>query len=54
MIDAPDGTSTLHLRNSYRMGQLIVQPNELDARGGLLEHLDQDMNRSIILKQIAP
>lgn len=54
VIDAPDGTSTLHLRNSYRMGQLIVQPNELDARGGLLEHLDQDMNRSIILKQIAP
>ncbi len=54
VIDAPDGTSTLHLRNSYRMGQLIVQPNELDARGGLLEHLDQRVNRSIILKQIAP
>ncbi len=51
---AKNGASTLHLRNSYRVNTLMLQPSELDAWRGMLEHLDEHMNRSIILKHSEP
>lgn len=52
--DNTDSPGTVQLKNHYQMGKLMLQLNELDAWRAMLDQLDQDMNRSIILKHKTP
>lgn len=51
---APDGAATVQMNNHYRMGKLMLQQNDLAAWRTMLDQLDQDINRSIILKKKTP
>ena len=47
---AKDAPTTVKLENGFRMEKLMMQPEDLAGWRTMLDQLDRDMNRTIVLK----